>query len=107
MTDEARIEKLLADLKAEWLVCPIHWHEFHSLLVRLKPADAANPPVPLILAASAESAASKHSRLAMQLRWANACGKLNEALDFLLGLQPSEWEQSSASDWNMDHYTSF
>jgi len=107
MTDEARIEGFLNDLKASWRSCPSKWHEFHAFLLQHRAPDQPKPPVPLILAASAESAASKHNRLGMQLRWASSVGLLAEALDYLSAIPVDQWEVSTASDWNRDSYPSF
>ena len=57
-------------------------------------------PVPLILAASGESNAMKHGRLADQLRWAEEYGLLEQALRQLRAIPLDMWSHGSPDDWN-------
>ena len=60
--------------------------------------------MPLILAASAESNASKHQRLAEQLRWAQKTGVLEGGLQFLIDLQPDQWNEGTVESWQRSSY---
>jgi len=45
----------------------MYWNDFYKLLCRHGRNSDSNPPVPLILASSGESNATKHRRLETQL----------------------------------------
>jgi hypothetical protein len=60
--------------------------------------------VPLILAASGESPASRHRRLEAQLEWADQNNCLEQAIEFLEKLEDHQWETSPASTWNTTTY---
>jgi hypothetical protein len=80
------------------------WHEFWCWLSAGKPAGATNPPIPLILAASGESDASKHLRLRQQLEWADRHNLLDEALARLVAIPVEQWNVSSLESWNQDSH---
>lgn len=101
---DERITRYMDTLKAEWRSSPYAWHEFHSFLRSHRQPEQTEPPVPLILAASAESDASKHHRLTAQLEWAAAVGCLVEAINFLNGLPKDQWNTGSAANWTQDNY---
>jgi hypothetical protein len=107
LMDEDLIDNFLARLKTEGRSSPLgqHWARFHSLLCgHAGPVPASRPPVPLILAASGESDHTKHRRLAEQLRWAQTNGVLKESLQFLVNLQPDQWNECAAKDWSRSNY---
>jgi len=103
----ARIERLLSTLKAEGRSSPdgIHWQQFFEFLKGKKQAvSKENPPVPLILAASGESNASKHRRLASQLAWAMENDCLEEAIHYLQNIPTSCWNSGPVNQWEQDSY---
>jgi len=105
--DDALINSFLERIKSEGRSSPAgqHWLAFHELLCqRSAKAGAGRPPVPLILAASGESNSSKHQRLEEQLRWAHANGVLAEAIEFLNGLPPEQWNLGTAENWHRSSY---
>lgn len=106
IVSDLRIETLLAALKAEGRSSPAghKWHLFHVFLQSKKRPGNKGPPMPLILAASGESDASKHRRLSEQLAWAldNAC--LQEAFDFLGHLPADEWNVCPPDQWHQESY---
>lgn len=106
MTGQDRITAILAECKAAGRSSPagLAWHEFWSWLSAAKPADTPNPPVPLILAASGESDASKHHRLRQQLEWADRHDRLDEAITRLAAIPVEQWNASSLESWNQDSY---
>jgi hypothetical protein len=108
MMGKDRIEAFLADCKAAGRSSPagMAWHEFWTWLSAAKPADADGPPVPLILAASGESDASKHSRLRKQLDWADRHGLLDVALSWLADLPAERWNTGRLDSWHADSYWS-
>lgn len=105
--DEQSITSLLEQIKAEGRSSPAgqHWMAFHEVLRRhAARIGVSPPPVPFILAASGESDSSKHKRLEEQLRWAHANGALTEALEFLRGLRPDQWNSGTAENWHRSSY---
>jgi hypothetical protein len=92
----------LAELKAQGHSSPAgrYWNDFYELLCEYQQkVGVRRPPAPLILAASGESAASKHQRLAEQLAWAEEHECLSAALSFLAAIQPDQWEHCTADQW--------
>jgi hypothetical protein len=67
---EPRIISFLATLKTEGRSSPCDWHRFYEFLAAKRLPNKKAPPVPMILAASDESDASKHRRLGERLEWA-------------------------------------
>ena len=104
--DDSRIQDFLDRIKAQEKADPsgMWWQDFYLLLQRQKKAGESDPPVPLILAASGESSASKHRRLKSQLEWAQQNDCLEQALEFLEMLKKDQWTTSSASRWHTDSY---
>jgi hypothetical protein len=111
------IKQFLVDLKGDGRHSPTDWHPFYMFLKARKgrtlgfeePRFTLGPPRigaepwrneparPLILAASGESAASKHARLGEQLYWAHAHGCLGEALRYLKMILPTQsWTARSS-----------
>ncbi len=80
------------------------WHNFWTRLSSAKPAGVSDPPVPLILAASSESNASKHWRLREQLEWAERNGLLDVALSWLAAIPAEQWNVGSLDRWHVDSY---
>jgi len=80
------------------------WSEFHQFLARHKKQDAAEPPMPLILAASGESAHNKHRRFGRQLQWAIDNGCLQRALDYIASIPDEKWNQCGPDKWFEDNY---
>ena len=97
-------EKFLLDLKSDGRSSPRDWHEFHVFLKSLRKPDKAEPPVPLILAASGESDASKHTRLGRQLQWATDNGCAEEALTWLRSVPVDGWNSSPPARWHQTSY---
>jgi hypothetical protein len=85
----------------------MHWQRFYEFLLAKRRQDQGKPPVPLILAASGESDASKHRRLGDQLHWAEANGCLNEALRCLTDMPAEDWNTCPLAQWNQDSYPSW
>jgi len=67
-SDELRISELLASLESKGRHSPSDWHRFSKFLMAQRRQGQPSPPVPLILAASGECAASKHWRLETKRR---------------------------------------
>ena len=103
-TSDPRIEEFLADLKADGRSSPEDWHRFHLFLQAKKQTGLKDPPVPLILAASDESNATKHHRLSAQLHWASENGCLDDALRYLRDIPFEQWNSCSLEQWNQDSY---
>ena len=80
------------------------WHEFWTWLSAAGPVYADGPPVPLILAASGEPDATKHSRLRKQLVWADRHGLLDAALSRLAALPAECWNTGSPDSWDAHSY---
>ncbi len=103
------IETCLGTLKAQGRSSPggLHWQRFYELLLGHRGQGHGDPPVPLILAASGESDASKHNRLGDQLRWAEQSGCLTEAIRFLTVLPAENWNVGALANWHQDSYPSW
>ena len=82
----------------------MYWNDFFIFLKEFKHPDEPDPPVPLILAASGESDASKHLRLSKQLHWALDHDCLDEAIDFLRNLSSDKWNLGPLDTWNKEYY---
>ena len=105
--DEPTIEQFLSRIRAEGRSSPAgqYWAAFHKLLSsRVGRTGGRRPPMPLILAASGESNAAKHARLAEQLQWAHANGGLAEAMEFLETLEADKWNEGGAETWHQESY---
>lgn len=81
-----------------------HWETFRDHIIQRAPQDAKYFPPPLILAAAAESDASKLRRLGDQLAWAQEYGLLPVAFEFLNSLKIEEWDGGSAASWQQSYY---
>src|SRR6266702_1005740 len=106
-SEEHLISTFLEQIKSEGRSTPAgqHWNVFHELLCRhAARIGVGRPPVPFILAASGESDSSKHRRLGEQLRWAQVNGSLKEALEFLRGLRPDQWNRGTVENWDRSSY---
>jgi hypothetical protein len=103
---ENKIQDYLDEIKAQGKASPtgMYWNEFFLFLCKYKQAGDTDPPVPLILAASGESPASKHFRLSLQLDWALDHNILDQALNYLKQLENQEWVTSTPSRWNTENY---
>src|SRR5688500_16645073 len=103
---ENKIQDFLDEIKAQGKASPtgMYWNDFYLFLKRSKLTGEGNPPVPLILAASGESPASKQSRLEEQLSWALRNNCLDQAIEFLVNLEDHKWVTSPESRWNKDTY---
>jgi hypothetical protein len=104
---DPRIQAFLGALKQEGRSSPEDWHAFHLFLQLKKHLGQKDPPVPLILAASGESDASKHHRLSSQLEWALANGCLDDALRYLEKIPVERWNSCPLEHWNQDSYPSW
>jgi len=96
-----RIDSVLNKLKEVGRSSPfgIHWQDFYILLKGHQKPREPNPPVPLILAGSVFSNATKHQRLTNQLEWAMEHDCLEKALKFLEALHPDEWNSAHPLRW--------
>ena len=105
---EPRISQFLSAIRTDGRSSPagMHWHDFWIFLVAKGGPNETKPPVPLILAASAESNGSKHSRLAAQLEWARAHGCLDEAIGFLEQIPNGNWNTGTKEAWEQSSYMS-
>lgn len=101
---DTRIERILSVLKAEGRSSPRDWHHFYIFLQGKKLPDQQPPPVPLILAASDESNATKHDRLRRQLEWALANGCVDDAIHYLEQVPVDQWNSCPLEDWYKDSY---
>ena len=101
-----KIESYLKTIKEDGRSSPVgmHWNDFFNFLRGLKKADHPDPPMPLILAASSESGATKHLRLSYQLYWALDNGCIDEALYFLENLEADKWNTCSGEKWHESSY---
>jgi len=101
-----KIESYLESIKEEGRSSPagMHWNDFFLFLKKFKKNDHTDPPVPLILAASGESDATKHRRLSHQLYWALDNGCVDEALSFLKNLDAAKWNSCTAESWYDSNY---
>ncbi len=108
MTGEDRIGAFLSECKGFGRSSPAGsaWHEFWTRLASAKPTGASDPPIPLILAASSASDASKHWRLRDQLEWAERNGLLDVALAWLTAIPAEQWNVGSLDRWHVDSYWS-
>lgn len=99
-------ETFLEQIKSEGRSSPagMHWNNFFNFLCSKQQPGQRKPPVPLILAASGASDASKHWRLSEQLRWAEESGCLDDALSFLQFISAEHWNTCSPEQWNQDNY---
>ena len=105
-TPDPVIEEFLAALKADGRSSPKDWHRFHLFLQSKKKPGQKDPYVPLILAASDESNASKHRRLSAQLYWAQENGCIEDALRYLSNIPVEEWNSCPLEQWNQESYPS-
>jgi hypothetical protein len=103
-TPDPRIDEFLAALKADGRSSPKDWHRFHLFLKANKQTGQKDPPVPLILAASDESNATKHHCLSAQLHWAQENGCLDESLRYLSEIPVEQWNSCSLEQWDQDSY---
>jgi hypothetical protein len=105
-SDEVRRQEFLDKIEQEGRSSPsgLQWANFTKLLYESRSGESDRPPVPLILAASAESNQSKHERLSEQLSWAIRRGCLDAALAFLEKLPEENWNKGSHEDWNKDWF---
>jgi len=106
-TLDPRIEEFLMALKTNGQSSPKDWHRFYLFLESKKQKGQKNPPVPLILAASMESDATKHCRLSDQLYWAHENGCLDKALGYLRDIPSEGWNSCPLEQWNQDSYPNY
>jgi hypothetical protein len=103
---DPKIERFLGAIKAEGRSSPagMSWQKFYDFLRNKGQPGAKKPPVPLILAASDESDASKHVRLSGQLEWARENGCLDEAIGYLEAIPADQWNTCPLDRWEQDSY---
>jgi hypothetical protein len=108
MNTESDIAEFLALIASEGRSSPAGyaWHQFWEWLDEQAPVFGGPPPVPLILAASSESAANKNQVLKEQLEWASKAGILEPALNRLKAIPAEKWNYCPASRWHKDSYPS-
>ena len=101
MTEWSTAEVWLERIKSQHRSSPegYAWHQFWQWLGHAAPKGAGQPPRPLILAASGESASSKFRRLRDQLHWAHERGILADALRWLDARPLSEWNICPPNRW--------
>lgn len=100
------IETFLKQLRKEGRSSPagMYWNDFYTFLKKFKQSSEPDPPVPLILAASCESDASKYSRLKKQLQLALDHNCLNEAIEFLNNISLENWNSGPLEKWDKTYY---
>ena len=105
---DSKIESFLNAIKAESRSSPagVYWQEFYAFLQTKKQEYQDDPPIPLILAASGESDASKHRRLSSQLEWATKNGCIDEAIRYLEDIPNEQWNSGTLEQWEQDSYWS-
>ena len=90
-----RVTELLQYVRANRRVCPMpsRWNELWEMLPDRKQVDTGwEPPLPLILAAWADTPAlAKILRVEEHIRYADKHGVLPEIDAFLRGLKEDEW----------------
>ena len=100
------VEYILTSIKKEGISSPtgMYWNDYFLFLKKNKDHKDSDPSVPLILAASGESDASKHYRLSEQLYWAADYNCLDEAIEFLKNLSSEKGDSGSFEGWNKTGY---
>jgi hypothetical protein len=108
MMTDLRIERFLDCIKGECRSSPSgqYWHGFYEFLLSKKRGDQSVPPVPLILAASGASDASKHKRLSSQLEWALKNDCIEDAISYLENIAVEHWNTCPLEKWEQDSYWS-
>jgi hypothetical protein len=106
MTEWSTAEVWLERIKSQHRSSPegYAWHQFWQWLGHAAPKGAGQPPRPLILAASGESASSKFHRLRDQLHWAHDRGILADALRWLDARPLDEWNVCPLERWGESFY---
>jgi hypothetical protein len=106
MTDWSDAEAWLERLKSQHRSSPdgSTWHLFWEWLHQNAATATRRPPMPMILAASSESAESKHQRLCEQLRWAHDHGIMADALRWLDECPREEWSVCPPDRWKRSFY---
>ncbi len=109
MTDWSTAEAWLERTKAANRSSPTAqaWHRFWQSLQRGVPSATRTPPMPIILAGSAASAASKFDQLREQLRWACDHDVLAEAIAWLDACPPNDWQTCDPTRWNKSFFPTF
>lgn len=99
-------DKFLETLRQEMRSSPtaMAWHQFWLALQDLSKDSSDKPPPPFILAASGESNASKLSRLAGQLLWAQKHDCLPAALRLLAAIPADQWNWGNKESWEQNSY---
>jgi len=93
------IEEFLNEMKSKGCSYPENWTDFEAFLKKHKKDEQPNPPVPLILAASVESAAHKHQRIKEQIAWAAEAGIEKEAMEELKSYGEDSWGKCTEENW--------
>ena len=106
MSPIERIDAFLIQIKSEGRSSPTgrHWQDFGKWLEKQEPNQIEKPPMPLILAASGASDATKHDRLREQLLFAERNGFLLGAIKWLNDLESDSWNHSSESNWHKSFF---
>ena len=106
MSLDPRIEEFLDALKADGRSSPKDWHRFYLFLKAKKRTGHPDPPLPLILAASGESDATKYRRLSDQLHWANENECLDDVIHYLTDIPADGWNTCVQDRWHQESYPS-
>ena len=92
-------EEIIVTTTKDGRVCPQpdRWNELWNLLPdRRRVGNGWEPSLPLILAAwHHTSDADKRERFLLHLKWAESHGKLDDVIEFLKSLPPSEWHNTT------------
>ena len=106
MTSLEKVDTFLSEIQSERRSSPSgrHWHDFWKWLEKKVPNQIEKPPMPLILAASGASDASKHDRLREQLLFAEHHGFSLEAIDWLTALPLDDWNHGSDGNWEKSFF---
>ena len=89
------VNDLLNEATRDGRVCPQphRWNDFWKMLPNKTRTGAEGEPSPPLILAAWDSTPhiSKIVRFQEHIRWAGDNGALQEAYDYLLGLQPEDW----------------
>jgi hypothetical protein len=106
MTSLERVDTFLSEIKSDRRSSPSgrHWNDFCKWLEKNVPNQIEKPPMPLILAASGASDATKHECLREQLLFAERHGFSIKAIKWLTTLPHGDWNHGSEGNWQQSFF---